>query len=83
MQSSNLGGTTLQRRLMVIVLIALSALSQARANGNKVQLMFVQIAEDKGRRQDPAACQRCPTNAVFLRSTGAHRRASHNACLPR
>lgn len=42
---ANLGGRTVYKRLLLILLIALSGLPFARADENKVQLMLVQTAE--------------------------------------
>jgi hypothetical protein len=42
---ANLGGKTVHQTLLLILLIALSGLPCARADENKVQLMFVQTAQ--------------------------------------
>ena len=41
-----LGGKTVHKRLLLILLIALSGLPLARADESNVQLMFVQLADD-------------------------------------
>jgi hypothetical protein len=43
---ATLGGKSVHKRLLLILLIALSGLPMARADENKVQLMFVQTADD-------------------------------------
>jgi hypothetical protein len=43
---ANLGGRIVYKRLLLILLIALSGLPFARADESKVQLMFVQTADD-------------------------------------
>ncbi len=43
---ANLEGSAVHKRLLLILLIALSGLPFARADENKVQLLFVQTADD-------------------------------------